>query len=214
AQADLFREKALSLNNEGEYDRRLRNRKVESQKLQRPIDNGPGIADDMGKASAKQGAFDSFAGIKSNAFRIFAQSHQCVPVVRVEPFVQEVEQDQWTADFDGKDRCHQYIGEHQKDHAAWDLQAEERNRSRQVPQDQREGKGGYQRVDDTHGQGQRHLRKTGDVLLNPLIGVVDWRVQILTAVISLLVEPATQQPLVQPDAPSNGEGLLYVEIEQ
>src|SRR3546814_14493655 len=75
----------------------------------------------------------------------------------VEALVQEVQRDKRPADLDGEYRGDQYVGKDQKDHAARHLQAECRQRPRQIPQDQGEGKGGDQRVDHTHEIGRAHV---------------------------------------------------------
>src|SRR3546814_6050823 len=59
-----------------------------------------------------------FAGIKGNAFSVFAQAYQSITVIGVETFVQKVQQNQWPPDLDGKDGGHNDVGEYQEDHAA------------------------------------------------------------------------------------------------
>jgi len=214
AQGDFLGEKPLRLQQEGEDGGGLRHDEVEPQKAQRTPDDRPSIGDDLGKARAQQQAFDLFPGIKGNAFAVFAQPHQGIAVVGAKPLVQEVEQNQWAADADGKHGGHQHVQKHHEDHTARNVHPKKRERARQIPQNQRIRNRGDNGVHHAHGQRQRRLRKHRNVLLNALIRVFQRILQVLGAKVRLTVQPGAQQAFVQPLAPMDDEALLHVVIDE
>src|SRR5690606_7066234 len=118
AQRNLLGEKTRRLNNEWENDRGLRDKEVEPLELDASVHNGPDVADNLSETTHQLAHFDFFAVVESEAFGIFTHADQGIPVIRVEFFSQEIEQNQRSADPESKHRGDQNVNKQGKDHTS------------------------------------------------------------------------------------------------
>ena len=134
AKRDLLAEQPRRLNDERKDHRCLTDHQIETLKLERAKNDGPHIADHIGKARQQIAALDAFAAIERNAFAVFAQTHQRITKMGAELLIQKIQGDEWPPDLYRKNRCSDDVQVNQKHHCPRNIHSKNRQIGRQIPQ--------------------------------------------------------------------------------
>ena len=214
AQLDRAAEKALRLQQERKHHRHLAHDQVEAVELQTPVHTRPQVGDVGRKARPERGALDRLALVEGHVLGVLAQSQQRVAEVGGQPFGQEVQADQRPADAKGEQRGHDDVQVHHEHHGARDLHPRHVQRAGQVPQDRGERHQRHHGAEGADRQRARAGHERRDVLLDALVGVVHRFFDEMAAIVGARVQPIARQPIVEPDAPMDVEGLAGVAVDQ
>ncbi len=146
AEFDLTLEESRDLHQVREDHRQLADDEVPADEGDPHVDDPPVVLDDLRESRHQTLVLDSLSAVERDVLGAVAYPDECVAEVRGEAFLPEVEPDEGgTTDTEGHDAGHEHIHQHQPHHHPWDLDAEERDRPRQVPEDLREGDDGRER---------------------------------------------------------------------